>query len=52
VVTVKPTLNGEVGVLTGILWPVLLIFVAGIAVYVVMRKKKIRKGGPPQSAVQ
>jgi PKD repeat protein len=45
VITVEPTVN----VLQGLLWmPVLLIAVAGIAGYVVTRKRRAMKGGPSE----
>jgi hypothetical protein len=46
VITVEPTVN----ILPGLLWiPVLLIAVAGLAGYMVMRKRMAVKGGPSES---
>jgi PKD repeat protein len=48
-VTVEPTVNLEYGGLLGLLWMlVVLIAVAGIAGYMIMRKRRSRKGGPIQ----
>jgi PKD repeat protein len=50
VIEVEPTVNVDLGSLAGLLWlPVLLILVAGIAGYMIMRRRKARKDGPSQS---
>jgi len=48
IVTVEPSLNENNGGLVGLLWmPVLLIAVAGIAGFAVLRKRKSPGDGPP-----
>jgi PKD repeat protein len=49
VIEVEPTVNVDLGSLAGLLWmPVLLILVAGIAGYMIMRKRNAGIGGPMQ----